>query len=159
MDTNTSLDSKYKSNSGPVLGGRLFTNQIHILRGLRSRIRQLSISRSADSEKMSADRGISVREFAEKKSDLKSHHAADWSSAMTEWDVLLDKQFSAAERETLLSIHHERQQTKKLKSDFIQNKAETAEYKDILEYVAHLRKNENLHPKTIKPLALDFIGK
>jgi site-specific recombinase XerD len=34
--------------------------------------------------------------------------------------------------------------------NFIQNKAETAEYKDILEYVAHLRKNENLHPKTIK---------
>jgi site-specific recombinase XerD len=33
---------------------------------------------------------------------------------------------------------------------FIQNKAETAEYKDILEYVAHLRKNENLHPKTIR---------
>jgi site-specific recombinase XerD len=34
--------------------------------------------------------------------------------------------------------------------NFIQNKAETAEYNDILEYVAHLRKNENLHPKTIK---------
>jgi site-specific recombinase XerD len=34
--------------------------------------------------------------------------------------------------------------------NFIQNKAETAEYKDILEYVEHLRKNENLHPKTIK---------
>lgn len=34
--------------------------------------------------------------------------------------------------------------------DFIQNKAETAEYKDILEYVGHLRKNGNLHPKTIR---------
>lgn len=34
--------------------------------------------------------------------------------------------------------------------NFIQNKAETAEYKDILDYVAHLRKNENLQPKTIK---------
>jgi site-specific recombinase XerD len=34
--------------------------------------------------------------------------------------------------------------------NFIQNKAETAQYKDILEYVGHLRKNENLHPKTIK---------
>ena len=34
--------------------------------------------------------------------------------------------------------------------NFIQNKAETAQYKDILEYVAYLRKNENLHPKTIK---------
>jgi site-specific recombinase XerD len=28
--------------------------------------------------------------------------------------------------------------------------AETAQYKEILEYVGHLRKNENLHPKTIK---------
>jgi site-specific recombinase XerD len=34
--------------------------------------------------------------------------------------------------------------------NYIQNKAETAQYKDILEYVGHLRKNENLHPKTIK---------
>jgi site-specific recombinase XerD len=34
--------------------------------------------------------------------------------------------------------------------NFIQNKAEKAQYKDILEYIAHLRKNENLHPKTIK---------
>ena len=34
--------------------------------------------------------------------------------------------------------------------NFIQNKAETAQYKDILDYVGHLRKNENLHPKTIR---------
>jgi site-specific recombinase XerD len=34
--------------------------------------------------------------------------------------------------------------------NFIQNKAETAQYSDILEYVGHLRKNGNLHPKTIR---------
>lgn len=34
--------------------------------------------------------------------------------------------------------------------NYIQNKAETAQYKDILDYVGHLRKNENLHPKTVK---------
>lgn len=34
--------------------------------------------------------------------------------------------------------------------NFIQNKSETAQYKDILEYIGHLRKNENLHPKTIR---------
>ena len=34
--------------------------------------------------------------------------------------------------------------------NFIQDKAETAQYSDVLEYVGHLRKNENLHPKTIK---------
>ena len=34
--------------------------------------------------------------------------------------------------------------------NFIQNKAQTAQYKDILDYIGHLRKNENLHPKTIK---------
>ena len=39
--------------------------------------------------------------------------------------------------------------------NFIQNKAETAEYKDILEYVAYLRKNENLQPKTIKHYLLN----
>jgi site-specific recombinase XerD len=34
--------------------------------------------------------------------------------------------------------------------NYAQQKAKTAEYKDILHYVAHLRKNENLTPKTIK---------
>lgn len=34
--------------------------------------------------------------------------------------------------------------------NFIQDKAETAQYSDILEYVGHLRKNENLHPKTLR---------
>lgn len=34
--------------------------------------------------------------------------------------------------------------------NYIQTKAKTAEYKDILNYIAHLRKNENLTPKTIK---------
>ena len=34
--------------------------------------------------------------------------------------------------------------------NFIQNKAQTAQYQDILDYIGHLRKNENLHPKTIK---------
>lgn len=34
--------------------------------------------------------------------------------------------------------------------DYIQTKSKTAEYKDILYYIAHLRKNENLNPKSIK---------
>ncbi len=39
--------------------------------------------------------------------------------------------------------------------NFIQNKAETAQYSDILDYVGHLRKNENLKPKTIKHYLLN----
>lgn len=34
--------------------------------------------------------------------------------------------------------------------NFIQNKAQTATYQDVLEYVAHLRKNENLQARTLK---------
>ncbi len=34
--------------------------------------------------------------------------------------------------------------------NYIQNKAEIAQYNDILDYIGHLRKNENLQPKTIK---------
>ncbi len=34
--------------------------------------------------------------------------------------------------------------------NFIQNKAQTAQYKDVLEYIAHLRKNENLQARTLK---------
>jgi site-specific recombinase XerD len=33
---------------------------------------------------------------------------------------------------------------------YIQNKAETAQYSDILEYIAHLRKNSDLHPKSLR---------
>ena len=124
MNTSTSLDSKRKINSSSILGGRLFNNQIHLVRGLRTRLVQLRNSRSADSESMAADRDRSIREFEEQKTQMKLQHAAGWRSAVTEWDVLLDRQFAVAERETLLSMHQERQQTKKLKSEFVQIKAE-----------------------------------
>lgn len=35
-------------------------------------------------------------------------------------------------------------------TDYYQNKAETATYTDILNYIAHLRKNFDLHPKTLR---------
>jgi len=38
----------------------------------------------------------------------------------------------------------------KLFTDYFPNKAEKADYKDILQYLEYLRKNCNLHPKTLK---------
>lgn len=35
-------------------------------------------------------------------------------------------------------------------TDYYQNKAQTATYKDVLNYIAHLRKNYNLHPKSLR---------
>jgi site-specific recombinase XerD len=35
-------------------------------------------------------------------------------------------------------------------TDYYQNKSETATYTDILNYIAYLRKNYNLHPKTLR---------
>ena len=35
-------------------------------------------------------------------------------------------------------------------TDYYQNKAKTATYQDILNYIAHLRKNYDLHPKTLR---------
>ncbi len=35
-------------------------------------------------------------------------------------------------------------------TNYYQNKSETATYTDILNYIAHLRKNYNLHPKTLR---------
>ena len=35
-------------------------------------------------------------------------------------------------------------------TDYYQNKAETATYTEILNYIAHLRKNYDLHPKTLR---------
>ena len=94
MDTRPSLDSKCKINSSSILGGRLFNNQIHMVRGLRTRLVQLRNSRSADSQSMAADRDRSIREFEEQKTQMKLQHAAGWRSAVTEWDVLLDRRRS-----------------------------------------------------------------
>ncbi len=35
-------------------------------------------------------------------------------------------------------------------TDYYQNQSETATYADVLNYIAHLRKNYNLHPKTLR---------
>lgn len=35
-------------------------------------------------------------------------------------------------------------------TDYYQNKAQISDYQDILNYIAHLRKNYNLHPKTLR---------
>ena len=123
MNTNSVAESERQSNSRPILGGRLFKNQIRMVRGLRARLGQLRYSRSADRETLEAERTRTIRQFVDLKNHMKSQHADGWRSAMTEWDVLLDKQFAAAERDTLHIINQERQQSRKLKSDFVENKA------------------------------------
>ncbi len=124
MSTSASLDSERQFDSGPILGGRLLQKQVRMVRGLRARLGLLRISRSASSATMQAERQQMIGQFEKQKSVMKSDQAANWRTAMTEWDIFLDNQFAIAERETLLSINYERQQTKQLKTDFVQNKAE-----------------------------------
>ena len=115
-------DPNRKTHSSPNLGGRLFKNQILMVRGLRSRLMKLRYSRTADRETLAAERDRAQSQFVSLKSQLESQHATGWRTAMTEWDSLLEKQLAAAERETLLNINQEWQQTKRLKNEFIQNK-------------------------------------
>ena len=95
-----------------------------MLRGLRARLAQLRNARSADRETLESERNRTISQFVDSKNQMKSQHAERWRSAMTDWDTLLDKQFAAAERDTLHSINQQRLQSKKLKSEFIENKAE-----------------------------------
>ena len=123
MNTNAVAESERKSNSGSILGGRLFKNQIRMMRGLRARLGQLRYSRSADRETLEAERTGTISQFVDLKNNMKLQHAEGWRAAMTEWDLLLDRQFAAAERDTLHIINQERQQLRKLKTDFIETKA------------------------------------
>ena len=123
MKTNAVAESERKSSSSSILGSRLFKNQIRMVRGLRARLRQLRYSRSADRETLEAERTGTISQFVDLKNHMKSQHAEGWRAAMTEWDLLLDRQFAAAERDTLHIINQERQQLRKLKTDFIETKA------------------------------------
>ena len=124
MNTNAVAQSGRKCESSPIRGGRLFKSQILMLRGLRARLAQLRNARSADRETLESERNRTISQFVDSKNQMKSQHAERWRSAMTDWDTLLDKQFEAAERDTLHSINQQRLQSKKLKSEFIENKAE-----------------------------------
>ena len=73
---------------------------------------------------MEIERQRAASEFAEQNAKMKLDQAAGWRSAMTEWDQFLDNQMSVAERETLLCINVEKQETKKLKSQFVQDKTD-----------------------------------
>ena len=122
MNTDNYSELNCKTQSSPVLGGRLFHKQILMVRGLRSRLMKLRDSRTADRESLTTERDRLQSRFVSSKSQLESQHATGWRTAITEWDLLLEKQFAAAERETLFTINQEWQQTKKLKKEFIQNK-------------------------------------
>ncbi len=122
MNTSASSDSERQFDSGPILGGRMLQKQIRMVRGLRTRLGLLRLSRSANIATMQAERQRLIGQFEKQTSGMKSDQARSWRNAMTEWDTFLDNQFAVAERETLLSLNYERQQTKQLKSDFLEKK-------------------------------------
>ena len=151
MNTNAVSESESKSNSSPILGGRLFKNQILMVRGLRARLGQLRYSRSADRETLKEERSRTISHFVDLKNRMKSQHVQGWRSAMTDWDVLLDKQFATAERDTLHIINQERQQFKKFKSDFIENKAtQRKKYENGLAVLKQKRDEACLNRKTAR---------
>lgn len=123
MSTNDLIPSERDLQVQPVFSGRLFKRQVSMVRGLRVRLGSLRFSRSADKEKLETERARTQSLFVDATSQMVVQQAASWQSATTEWDELVHKQFLTSERETLLSINQEQQQTKKLKKDFIHNKA------------------------------------
>ena len=156
MNDNSLIDTTQGVHARPLLSGRLFKNQVFMLRGLRVRLAKLRVARSADKELLEAERNRSQNQFFELKNLLKLQHAANWQTAITDWDATLETQFAAAERETLLTLNQERQQTKRLKNDFIQTKtaqknayeSATAELQQKKEEACLTRKNARDSIKT-----------
>lgn len=149
--TNDLIQVEHDSPIQPVFSGRLFKKQVLMLRGLRVRLGSLRFSRSADKEKLESERARTQRLFLETKDKMVVQHAASWQSAMTEWDELVHKQFSTSERETLLNISQEQQKTKKLKNDFIQNKAaQKAAYEKASEELKQKSEEATLARKTAR---------
>ncbi len=124
MNTSASLESERQADAGFLLGRSLFKRQIRMIRGLRSRLEMLRTSRSADSTTMERERKLATDTFESHRSQTELAQAAQWRSAITEWDEFLSNQLALSERETLLNINQERQQTKDTKSDFVQKKTE-----------------------------------
>jgi S-DNA-T family DNA segregation ATPase FtsK/SpoIIIE len=105
------------------LNGRLFLRQIRTLRGLRVRLAKLRQSRLADQGVLESKKAVASRNFSERQNQLRMEQFRNWRAAITEWDTQIEKQTAIAERETLEILNFEKQQTKKLKTDFVQDKA------------------------------------
>ncbi len=105
------------------LDGQLFARQIRMLRGLRARLNQLERSRSIDKHSLELKRNEATAAFSDQQGRMQREHFDDWRKAITDWDSQLEKQMAIAERETLQNILNEKQKSKRLKSEFNQNKA------------------------------------
>jgi energy-coupling factor transporter ATP-binding protein EcfA2 len=104
------------------LNGQLFARQIRMLRGLRARLNQLERSRSVDKNSLELKRNEATAAFSDQQRQMQREHFDDWRKAITDWDSQLEKQMAIAERETLQNILNEKQKSKRLKSEFNQNK-------------------------------------
>ena len=105
------------------LNGQLFARQIRMLRGLRARLNQLERSRSVDKHSLELKRNEATAAFSDQQRRMQREHFDDWRKAITNWDSQLEKHMAIAERETLQNILNEKQKSKRLKSEFNQNKA------------------------------------
>jgi hypothetical protein len=130
VNTDMNLERDRSAAKTSVLNGRLFKTQLYMLRGLQTRLKKLRYSRSADREVLDANREVANAHFLEQQRQTSSIHTQYWRSAMTDWDIAIDKQIALAERETLQSITEEKQKTKKLKLDFIQTKASQKKWQE-----------------------------
>jgi len=80
---------------------------------------------------------------------MRFNHAEGWHAAMTDWDILLEKHFATAERDSLLAINEEKQKSKELKLELIQNKtAEKAAYESASADLKHKRDEASIHRKS-----------
>lgn len=116
-------DWHWVTNMRTNLNGQLFARQIRMLRGLRVRLNQLERSRSVDKNSLELKRNEATSAFSIQQSRMQREHFEGWRKAITHWDSQLEKQMAIAERETLQNILNEKEESKRLKSEFSHNKA------------------------------------
>jgi hypothetical protein len=104
------------------IDGRLYTMQLQMLRGLKSRWKRLQQSRSVDTDQLNEKMNEAESRFESMKQRQTVEHETAWQEAMTRWDVSLDKQIASAERDTLLILQHEKQETRRFKQTYRQSR-------------------------------------
>lgn len=116
------------SHSATPTDGKLLERQLRMLKGLRYRWQRLEQSRSIDTDMLQSKRLETDRWYEDTKLQQKATHERDWQDGVTRWDSSLDKQITIAERETMVTLNHERHETQRLKAWYKQ--AKTAQKQD-----------------------------
>ena len=94
-----------------------------MLRGLKSRLKDLKQSQSVDGQLRDSKRNEATRLFSEQQNQLNEQNATTLQSFIFDWDELLEKQMARAELETLTNLNSQKDASKRLQVNLREEKS------------------------------------